>query len=169
MEFKNYSLIVFDDISSVSSELTKIVENIKFVNTDSYCVCTFMSNATTNELKEYITMLNVSFLLFEMEFDTYAVRFQNKKFHKHLFGEVEKNNNRKKKDMQRRVEDAIKRQFDSNPQEQKDSRRTKKIVDLHEITSTERERLLNSILDKGFENLTEEDKNILEKLKNIGE
>jgi hypothetical protein len=166
MEFKNYSLIVFDDISSVSSELTKIVEEMKFVNTDAYCVCTFISNATTNELKEYITMLNVSFLLFEMTESNHAVRFQNKKFQKHLFGDTEKNRGQKTKDMQRKVEDAIKRQFDSKPQEHK---RTNKISNLHEISSTERERLLNSILDKGFENLTQEDKNILEKLKNIGE
>jgi hypothetical protein len=166
MEFKNYTLIVFDDISSVSSELTKIVEEMKFVNTDAYCVCTFMSNATINELKEYVTMLNVSFLLFEMGEDNYAARFQNKKFHKHLFGDAEKNRGKKTKDMQRKVEDAIKRQMENPPSEY---RKLKRNVDLTEITSSEREKILNSILDKGYENLTEEDKKTLEKLKNLGE
>ena len=68
--------------------------------------------------------------------------------------------------MQTKIEDVIKKQLNPIPNEWK---KKKPKLELHEISSTERERILNSILDKGFENLTEEDKNILEKLKNIGE
>lgn len=155
MNFNSYYLSVLGDIdlNEVKSSVTKISESdVNYINGTGILLCTFTSAATTNEIKEYLISYNYNFLIFKLKEGDYAANFENEQLYSHLFS----NQNEKINDVL--TNNIIKKINDDNL-----ISRLEKINNMNDDDKIE---LLDSILDKGKEFWTEDDKKIIDKIRN---
>ncbi len=163
MEFKNYCIAVLGNTKNVKLEIKKISEgDVRFADGSGLLLCTFQSVATAAELTDFFQGNGRSFLLFEMGKDNYGAFLAKENLHNQLFGHMKENTLGILSKMTDKImADIIKFQpiADSGDTE------VQSIVDVTKMSDSEITEMLNSILDKGFENLTDYDKELLGKLR----
>lgn len=178
MKFKNYCLVILGRVEGVKDEISKISETaVRYVDAKGIVIATFSTVATATELREFFILNNRSFVLFEMGEDNYGVNLVNKGIHNHLFGEIERQapdvlntlTNKLMSDINgstNKVPEAIITGSSQNGLS-KSRRNTFEGIDVVTLSVDEREEMVNKILDKGYQNLNDDDKNILKKLTKI--
>jgi hypothetical protein len=164
------------DTEGALPEIAKICDNKpKVLASVGVIICTFTSVADAKELESYFESLERSFFLLEVGADNTGYNIKNKKVHKGLFQAMEQNADdlKKKSDS---IMDEINESFANN------SGRTEEdipVINLKTKSKTvksetrpnrlyydslngeEKIDLINDLLDKGYENLSEFDKRVL--------
>jgi hypothetical protein len=155
----------------------------RFLEAKGITIATFASVVEPSELTEYFKTFERNFMVFDLDSDVSGFNLTNEKLHKTLFGHINEDSNFELEEMSNNLIDEIKKtsedkissgktensrlkQKDFVVKEKKGKISTKNIkLDysyLEDLTKTEREEQINTILDKGFDLMTNEDRKILE-------
>jgi hypothetical protein len=165
--------------------------NPKLVNAKGILICTFNSIADAKELEDYFTSLGRSFFLFEVGAKNSGYNIKNKEIHNGLFLDIESNQSKnidKTKDfltevnfnyphpLSNEVDKILKNSINNNTGQTKD---TNNEIDLNlesthidlkvtpnkfyyeNLSDKEKDDIINTIIDKGYNNLTDFDKEVL--------
>jgi len=156
---------VFTEIEKVSEDKPNILDAKGIV------IATFSSTLRINELNEWFKMNNRSYFVFDLSISGFNIT--KKEIHEGLFGFLGVMNkdilDKRASDLMSAIEDAKiiqenskKIKFDK-PIDVKGSIRPKRLSldEIESMTPSEKETLMNTIIDKGVENLTDYDKKIL--------
>lgn len=177
MKFKNYCIIVLGNVDNVKEEISQISETaVRYSDAKGIVIATFSTVATAIELREFFTLNKRSFLLFEMGEDNYGVNITNSAIHEHLFGEIEQRGVQFLETLSEKLINEIQSTL-SNPISSISGGSENEVaisgkvevnqldsVDFNLLSIGEREEMVNTLLDKGFENLSSDDLKLLKKL-----
>jgi len=185
MKFRNYCIVVMGDFKTVKDDIVKVAEGKpRYIDAKGILIATFASVATPAELQDFFTFDGRSFFLFDLEKDVSGYNMDNEGLHKHLFGYLS-NQESQLKEMSERLMDDISSATTNNSEgvhndissegwsegpKQRRGRVTPNIkpkIHINDMTKKERESVINKILDKGFEKLTNSDKDILKRLSDL--
>lgn len=160
MKFRNYCIVVMGETKGALDEITKISETKPNVlDAKGILIATFSSIAEPSELTEWFIENNRSFLIFDLDKKSSGFNITKKEIHEGLFGflkdinvdEMGKNFIKTidvyVEPKSRPIQDSLKNKLDP-----------KKI---EEMGPSEKQELLNQLIDSGLENLTEQDKKLL--------
>lgn len=167
MKFRNYCIVIMGDTDNVIGEIIKISETTpNTLDAKGILIATFSSAVEPRELTDYFKLNNRNFLVFDLDQDNSGFNILKKEIHNGLFGFLDTMN-----------DDVLKNKADNIIQEISSSTVTRKfatkerdvIVSLEEIdkmTIKDKNDLMNKLIDKGVENLSNYDKKLLKRLSN---
>ncbi len=170
MKFRNYCLVVMGNTKDVLPEIVKVSETKPNVlDAKGIIIATFTSNAEPRELSDYFKLNGRNFLLFDLNENNSGFHIGKEEINEGLFGFL--------KDM---GEDELKQKTDDLIQEISSTTVTNKgvrylnktdvlntnvsIEDINKMSPVDKNNLMNKLIDKGVENLSEYDKKLLDKL-----
>lgn len=173
MKFRNYCIVIMGKTDGCKLEIGKIAEDSpRFLDAKGITISTFVSVAEPGELSDYFKQMGRNFMIFDMDQQFSGYHLTNDKLHDALFGHITSELDVELEQMSNRLIDEIHKTSEgkSTSGATKNPDKGDKIVDLAELRKKqvkamglkEREELLNNIIDKGPENLTNLDKEILE-------
>lgn len=165
MKFKNYCVVIMgekvEDVSKVLTEIEKISDSQPNVlNAKGVIIATFTSFVDIKEITAWFTLNKRNFFAFDLDPDKSGYSFLKEDIHEGLFGFLNKNT---EKDLELRTLDLL-NSFKNNVSNVKEKEvRAKQITeaDIAQMTILERQQLMDSLIEKGIVNLTENDKKIL--------
>lgn len=170
MKFRNYCIVVMGDTTDVLSEITFVAETKPNVlNAKGILIATFSTVINTEELTDHFKSHGRSFLLFDLNTNNSGVNIEKKEIHNGLFGFL---NSLGESDLEHRTEELI-RQINSTADTKNDKSSLKKQTTKKERKITEDDVAKMSVKEKrelfdelfnNIENLSENEKKILEKL-----
>ena len=178
MKFRAYCVVIIGDTMGIINEIKKISETEpSHIDGKGLYIATFVSALSPNEIKHTLIADNRNFLLFELDEQTSGFNIMKEDIHEGLFGFL-KSFNRSKldsmsdmllNDIKMTSETATNRTEWKAPTSKKRHEvkpKVKKIteVEIGQMTKKEKEKMLNEIIDNGLENLTENDRKLLELL-----
>jgi hypothetical protein len=143
-------LVIMENTKGILNEIEKVtLDTPSFINAKGIFISTFTTNKSISELKNFFKDKKRNFLMFEIDEATSAYHFLNEKLENGLFmfAEIEKDNN----DVWEGVNLLDNKDMDSEITE-------KSIL---KMTKEEKDIKLNELIDKGIENLSDGEKNIL--------
>lgn len=178
MKFRAYCIVVIGDTMGVMNEIVKISETQpSAIDGKGLFIATFISASSPNELTEFFKEDKRNFLLFELNNDTCGVNLMKEEMHQGLFGFLKTFRQENLDEMTERLMNDIKLTSDTPTNKagwkapasktrgavkQKPKEITEK--DIMEMTKTQKEKMLNEMIDNGLEKLTEKQKKLLELL-----
>jgi hypothetical protein len=158
----------------VKLEIGKLSEGSpRFLEAKGITISTFTSIMEPLELSEYFKSLNRNFMVFDMDQSSSAYNLTNEKLHEALFGHMGEDNDTELEEMTNRLIDEVKASSNNFTGPKTSSGSTKnepKTFDLRDLrlkqveklNKTEKQELVNEILDKGIDNISSIDREILE-------
>jgi len=170
MGLKNYLLVSLGAIDGIKEDLLEISEgHPKYINAKNVFMSTFKSGLNCNEIKTYLNSIEGrTFFISEINKKTLSVSLGSKKFDEHLFGDYIDYINTV--DISESYDDLNGNPFSATTTETpifKSVNTKGSNLDIRFMTDSEIEESIDLLLDKGFFNLTEYDKNLLVKLNSI--
>ncbi len=188
MKFRNYCIVVMGNMESVKDDILKVAESKpRYIDAKGVLIATFASVAAPAELQDFFNFNGRSFFLFDLDKDNSGVHMDNEKLNNHLFGFLVNEDGDKLKEMSDRLMGDISAttkenkgiKTDNIPEDVKEAmlksrkgrtkaKKSSPKIHINSMTKTERENVVNRILDKGFERLTKSDKIILKKISDLG-
>ena len=167
MTFKNYCVIIMGDTNGVVKEIEKISDSKpNILDAKGIVIATFTSFVDVKEISAWFMVNNRSFMVFDLDPTASGVFITKPEVYEGLFGFLKETN---KKDLDSKTYEFLKDMV-RNPNHIEDAviveEEIEKKVELSEseiekMSKNEKEKMINEIIDKGFENLTEYDKKIL--------
>jgi hypothetical protein len=195
MVVKNFCVVFFTPIDGCTDEILDIsISTPRIMKGKGISMLTFSSAIDIESITDYLTENNRNFLLFDLDKLSSGVNFTDKQKENEFFGFINDNNDysefeRYTNDL---LDDLVKSNFidnttkDTEPSWLYDDgknmvssgwtsnlmnnniNQNKHInIDVGALSKKERNDLVNSIIDKGLDNLTDLDKDILEKISNF--
>lgn len=172
MKFRNYCIVVMGDTNNVLQEIEKVSEiKPNVLDAKGILIATFSSVVEPSELKDFFKLNRRSFLLFDLDPKTSGVHITKKDIHEGLFGFLKILNDEELKNKTKNLVREITSSSDTKSNSiriraKNQPIKEKKITeaDIDKMGKEDREKLLYSLIDKGYEKLTEDDKKILKKL-----
>jgi len=177
MKFRAYCIVVIGDTLGVIDEVKKICESEpSHIDGKGLYIATFISAFSPSEIKETFTINKRNFLVFELDSKTSGVNLMNPDFHEGLFGFLKRFNREELDNMSVLFNDInMTSETSTNKSDWKAPvstvRKTikpkpKKITEeeIIKMSSKQKQLMLDEMIDNGLENLSEEDKKILELL-----
>jgi hypothetical protein len=123
--------------------------------------------ASLNELKSFFNETKRNFFLFELDDETFAANLIDEKVYDHLFGDYEDNGlaiwKKITKDMLHGDVSQVEREAFSATSHSL-LYESENFNEYEDLTDEEKTKIIDEILDKGPENLTAKDKEILKKI-----
>ena len=179
MKFKNYCMVVMGKTEGFKLEIGKLSEGSpRFLEARGITISTFVSVADVSEISDYFKSLNRNFLIFETDNSVSGFNLNNQKLYEALFGHLNKSFDIELEDMTNKLMDDINETSEINtvsgntytePPRAKTSKvKNNNSIDIENMSQSEREELLNTILDKGADKLTNKDRELLDILIKIG-
>ena len=157
MRFINYCVIVMKDTTGVIEEIRRISETVPNVlDAKGILIATFTSAIEAKELNDWFSTNGFNYIFFELNPDSSGFNLVNKKLHDGLFGFLNDNLS----DKENKFLDLVSNEFNGLILD-------KKIITEHDISvmsDIEKRELCDKMLDKGIENLNENDKKLLQLL-----
>jgi hypothetical protein len=177
------------ETQGVLNEIVDICnDDPKFLNAKGILICTFNSAANAKEMEDYFTSLGRSFFLFEIGAKNTGYNFVNKTIHEGLFSHIKPDLDDLGMTSKILIDEWINNAFTPLPENIKqmlinNSGATKEhnpeqttnieTVEIkgklkinqsyyNKLSEKERDNIINNIIDKGFSNLTDLDKEILD-------
>lgn len=165
MKFRNYCIVIMGDTTDVVAEITNIAEsNPNILNAKGVLISTFTSFAEPRELTDFFKQKNRNFLIFDLNSENSGFNITKEEINEGLFGFLKAFT---EDELQKRTQDLIHELTATTVDYIAiNEEKSKSILldDIDEMSETEREFLLNKLLDKGPNKLSPYDKKILEKL-----
>lgn len=152
--FRAYCIVVIGgNVSDIKSEIEKFSETkIQFIETKTVFIGTFVSLADTYELKEYFRETGRNFFIFDLDDNVSAFGISKPDIEEGLFGFL------KHLDLDAMNEKFMSVNYVSGQTIQNSSNN---LPDIEKMSPSDKENLMNKILDKGLDKITEDDKKIL--------
>lgn len=173
MKFRSYCIVIMGETSGCKLEIGKIAEDSpRFLEAKGIIMSTFTSVAEVGEITDYFKALNRNFLIFDTNPETSGYYLSNEDLNDALFGHLSKEYDLELEDLTNKLIDDISSTNEkpssgitsySSSIEVKPKIKYRKEV-LEQMSKEDRDNLMNQILDKGIENITDHDKKILEYL-----
>jgi len=170
MKFRNYCLVIIGDTSGILSEIEKISETkANLLDGKGLVIATFSSAIAPKELNEWFTLHKRNFLLFDLNPETCGFNINKKNIHDGLFGFLDNVNlDDKSAELLREIQLTSDTRTDRTVVKPiKTIKVTETVLteeDVDKMYKNEREALWNKLIDNGVENLSENDKNVLQYL-----
>ena len=183
MNFKYYCIVVMGETEGVMLEIDKVSESIpRVLKSEGILITTFKSAANANEIEDYLTSLNRNFFIFEIGADNTGYNIINKLISKDLFSHVELY---PEGDLSKLESEINGNDIEFKPESMSYKDRVDYITNLldeegYDYLTTEDKRfyidickggpkliegqektVIEQIIDKGYENLSDEDKELL--------
>lgn len=164
MKFRNYCLVVIGETSDIKDEIIKISETMpNYLDGGGLFIATFVSAVSPKELTAWFTNNKRNFLIFDLNTESSGFNINRKETHEGLFGFLKTMNlEDKSAELLREIHQTAVTQSDNV--NIKLSKINEKIVsekDIDKMDKKEREFLFDKLIDKGVENLSNNDKIIL--------
>jgi hypothetical protein len=175
MKFRNYCIVVMGNLEGIKDDIIKVAETKpRYIDAKGIFIATFASVAEPAELEDFFRNPSRSFMVFDTDKKSSGYHFDNEQMHHHLFGYLIDSEN-KLREMSNNLMDNISATTRDNitrPTHQPKPILTKKVlrpsIDYSRLTKKEREVILNGILDKGPDKLTDSDKETIKKIAELG-
>ncbi len=156
MNFRNYCIVVIGQTNGVEAEITKISEGKpNFFDAKGLFIATFSSFMEPIELTEWFTECNRNFMVFDLNEKNSGFNITNKSIHNGLFGFV---NSVNIDEMNKNFMDSV---MEANHEELDSITNKLDPKKIENMGSSERQHLLNDLIEFGLEKLSEEDKKLL--------
>jgi hypothetical protein len=153
MKFKNYCIIFIGRTEGVIPEIEKVSETKpNILNGKGMLITTFTSFVSVKEISDWFKDNKRSFFVFELNKETADAFIDKPSLQEDLFGFLKKMDEVALQDKTDNLLDAV---GESKPVEVLTE------TDILELTQDEKDDLLNKFIDNGLENLTEDDKKII--------
>jgi hypothetical protein len=167
MKFRNYCIVVMGNTSGVQSEIAKICEgDPNVLDAKGILIATFTSFAEPNELTAWFTENNRNFLVFDLDKENSGFNITKKEIHDGLFGFLKLVNTSEMNDNFLKTVS-----LSSDTKEMKSAKKSTRnsvknnnklvLKNIEKMSPSEKQDLLNELIDSGLDNLTEEDKKLL--------
>lgn len=156
-------------LGTIKEEILKIAESKpRYVDATGMLMCTFASQATPTILENFFKCNGRSFFIFEVDKDISGYNLHEDRLHKHLFGYITGQD----LDFEEKI-DMIERHTSASTVNTLMNKKInkKKVITtetLEKMNKGEREIIVNTIIDKGVDNMTESDKALLDRISKIG-
>jgi len=182
MKFRNYCIIIIGDTFGVVEEIASVAETKPNVlDGKGLLIATFSSVSTPKELEDQFKDFKRNFLVFDLSPQSAGFSIQKLHIQEALFGFLRTMTDDRLRDRTEDLINQINMTSDTKDDATEWSRpprpndiikvtikkpKDKKITeeDLDKMTLSEKGELMNNLIDKGIENLSEYDKKILQKL-----
>ena len=172
MKFKNYCVIIMGNTEGVFKEIEKISDTKpNILDAKGIVIATFTTFVDVKEISAWFMLNNRSFLVFELNPDSSGFLITKKEVHEGLFGFLGQTNEEhldsKTFEFLKAMtspDQPIKNKKTENIQDAVIVEEEEKVLsetDIEKMTKSEKEELMNQLMDNGVENLTENDKKIL--------
>ena len=159
-KFRNYCIVVMVNTVGVLDEIRKVCESEpQHLNATGILIATFSSLFEPNELTEWFKENNRNFLIFDLDKKSSGVNLLRKEMHEGLFGFLN--------DVDTMTEEFVKTIELSSENRNTETTikvKPKNILDQSKIERmgvSERQLILNELIDGGLEKLSEHDRNLL--------
>lgn len=175
MKFRNYCIVVMGNLDGSKDDILKVAETKpRYIDAKGILIATFASVMEPAELEDFFNYNGRSFMIFDLDKKSSGYNFDNERIHNHLFGYLVGSED-KLKEMSSNLMDNISATTKDNvatahSQPQPVTRKKikkKATINYSELTKTERDNIVNDILDKGVERLTDSDKETLKKISEL--
>ena len=166
MKFRNYCIVIMGDTKNVLPEIVKISETKpNILDSKGILIATFASIAEPKEITDYFKLNGRNFLVFDLNEENSGVFISKKEINDGLFGFLKEFNNEVLKQKTEELMTTIDLEMTSTTVSSK-SRKLKtefqfSIEEIYNMSPKEKNELMNKLIDKGTENLSEYDKKIL--------
>ena len=162
MGFRNYCLIAMGITKGIVAEVTSIAEvGPNVLDAKGVAILTFSSLAEPQELTEFFKSKKRDFLLFDLNRNNSGFYFNKDNINDSLFGFLREMN---EDNLKKKTDDLIKEVI-APATKGGEINYNITIDDLNDLNKDEKKDLLNFLLlEKGTENLTDEDKKMIDKL-----
>lgn len=171
MKFRNYCLVVMGSMEYVKDHIIKVAETKpRYVDAKGILIATFASAAEPTELKDFFKFEGRSFLLFDLDENNSSYELHNEKLNNHLFGYLVDHDDKLREMSNKIMEDISASTTDSIIREiipKNTSIKVNTKPNYENLSKKEIEAMINDIIDKGVDKLTDSDKEILKKLSEI--
>lgn len=172
MEFRNYCLVIMGDTKNVFSEIEKVSETQpNILDAKGILIATFSSALKPNELTDWFRLNKRNFLIFDLNPNTSGFNILKKEIQIGLFGFITANAselNLRAYDLSKAIEmTSDTKNTKANIKGKSTSKTiTEKLSDsdIKKMSVSQRETMLNKIMDKGVKNLSEDEKKLLQRL-----
>ena len=166
MRFRNYCIVIMGDTKNVLPEIVKISETKpNILDSKGILIATFASIAEPKEITDYFKLNGRNFLVFDLNEENSGVFISKKEINDGLFGFLKEFNSEVLKQKTEELMTTIDLEMTSTTVNSKSRKlRTESQVSIEEIynmSPKEKNELMNKLIDKGAENLSEYDKKIL--------
>lgn len=161
MKFRNYCVVIMGNTKDVIIEIEKVSEGkVNVLDAKGVLIATFSSNIEPKEMTDWFRLNKRSFLVFDLDPENSGFAIAKKDIYEGLFGFIDDI------DLQEKANDL----FDTlnlerikKTQKKESNTAVKEIteLDVEKMTKGEKKELFDRILDKGPDNLTENDKKII--------
>lgn len=167
MKLRNYCVVIMGDTKNVLIEIEKVSDDKPNVlDAKGIVIATFTSALRINELNEWFKLNNRSYFVFDLSISGFNIT--KKEVHDGLFSFMKPNKSDLiDKNIQDLI-DAIKSKDKgyemSEPIDIKTVVRERKLTeaDIEDMTQDEKHKMMNKLIDKGVEKLTDYDKELLQ-------
>lgn len=169
MYFKNYCIVFMGDTTNCLETLNQLSEMPpRILNAKGILISTFTSVLNVNEITAFYKMENKNFLVFELDDKKSGYNITKKNISDGLFSFL---------DDIKSGDDLVKKVFMDSNRAKNSKISTKNLdvdtvkdeyeiseVDIEKMVPSEKQEMINKLIDNGVENLTEKDKKLLELL-----
>lgn len=180
MKFRNFCLVVLGDVVGAKDEIKRISESgLNILESKNIIISTFSTAVNISELNDYFKLNNRNFIIFEMLNGTYSAYLKDEKINEQLFESIKRKNPEVLEEMTNQLFTEILSQYKnrstttshsgfSEPVSTIKHETAVEIKDDSEIedfiktlSETDKIQLINDLIDKGSDNLTDHDKKCL--------
>lgn len=169
MKFRNYCIVIMGDTKDVLPEIIKISETKpNILDSKGILIATFSSIVEPKEISDYFILNKRNFLVFDLNTENSGFHISKENIHEGLFGFLKEYD---EETLKRKTEDLLStvdiKMTSTTVSSKSRKLRTELQVSINEIdkmSPKEKNDLMNKLIDKGVENLSEYDKKILTKL-----
>lgn len=179
--FRDYYLTMFGDLEEIHSVIS-IIDFISEINFDyriheNYFMATFSSFLNIKEIEDLVRGFKHDFVLTEMD-SKFSFNFSDKETEDEMFGLLNTDEKYKSEDITNKlIQDILDDKNESNNdsllknfsrKSRRVSTRQKRLKSEYykNLTKKEKEEMVNNILDKGFDNISDYDRRVLSIISN---
>ena len=161
--FKNYCMVILGKTDGCEVEVKNISEATpSIVKMKNVAICTFITVANTIELHNYFKSFGKNFFLFELNPSVSCYNINNMDTYSKLFSEFENQDDFQMEELSGRLNDEINYKY-GDIKTKKDFDDSETLIDyFKELSNSDKEEVINGILDKGIKNMSGEDEKILD-------
>ncbi len=169
MRFRNYCVIIMGNTDNVKAEVLKVAETEpNILDANGIVIATFTSAFEPREMTDYFKEHKRNFMFFDMNIENSGYHITKKNINDGLFGFLKDMNEDALNDKRDRLIQEISSSTVSNNVQRKNKKTNPdQYISLEEIdhmSANDKNNLMNKILAKDVRNLSDYDKEILNKL-----
>ncbi len=157
IRFIKYCIVIMKDTTGVIDEIKRISETTpNILDAKGIVIATFTSAIEPKELNDWFVGNGFNFLFFELNTESCGFNIINKRLHDGLFGFLEDDLEDKEVKFLDLISSAVENTISAK------SNLTE--AEINSMSEHEKRELCDKMLDKGIENLSEDDKKLLQLL-----